>query len=508
MIEGHKVVAPHEMARIERLAYAEGASEIQFMENAGIGIAKVVQDYVKAHHLKKQVTLLVGKGNNGGDALTAGRHLRAQGFLVKAFHLFSLGSCSPLCQKQAELFKLADGDIEVLHNVEELKFLDGIILDGIFGTGFKGSVEGLTADVIKAANSSGCKIIAVDIPSGVNGDSGAVESVAIQAEQTLSLGLPKLGFFIGEGWNHLGELAHIDFGLGSKYTDQAAPKAFLLDDKKLSYLFAPVKRNRHKYQKGYVLAVAGSEGLSGAAILSSFAALRSGAGMVRLFYPEEIEYELSRAPVELIKESWDYQNFARIFKESKRAHAMLIGPGLGRSRKAEKMLKKLLANLLVPCVIDADALFILSEHSSWNLPQHCILTPHREEMERLLELGPKNLIDDVSLHTLCQKYVERKKVTLVLKGGPSFIFHPHSAPLLITHGTPGLATAGTGDVLTGVITAFLAQRLDPRIAAVLGVSMHGIAGEIASKQKTLYCMVASDVIENLPEAFKSQIPSL
>ncbi len=502
MLEGQKVIAAGEMARIEKLAYAEGASEVEFMEKAGEGIAKAAEDFIASHNLDKQVVLLAGKGNNGGDAYVAGRHLVSKGFSVIAFHLDPLDSCGPLCKKQSEQFKSAGGKCHLIEKGKEIPFpKSGIILDGIVGTGFKGKAEGVMAHAIEQANHSCLPILAIDIPSGVNGNTGAVEGVAIQAEQTIYLGLPKLGFYIGEGWNHVGELVHVDFGLAQKFVEQAEGKAYLLDEENLHCLFPPLKRNRHKYDAGYVLAVAGSSGLGGAALLSSFAALRSGAGIIRLFYPEEMEEELGRAPLELVKEAWDFQNFARIYKECKRARSMLIGPGLGRSKETEKMLKKLLANLPLPCVIDADALFFLSKHLSWELPEHTILTPHRKEMERLLAFKSNSYMDDISFHTLCQKFAEQKKVTIVLKGGPTFVFHPGTLPMIITRGTPGLATAGTGDVLTGVIAALLAQRMDARSAAIAGSALHGMAGEIASFQKTPYCMVASDVIDNLPEAF-------
>jgi len=501
--EGQKVVAANEMARIEGLAYAKGAIERDFMENAGRGIAAHVEEYIKQHKVDKHVVLLVGKGNNGGDAYTAGKRLIERGYTVVALHLFSLDSCGPLCQEQHRAFKQMGGAVEFLHQEKKLSFPStGIILDGLVGTGFKGKAEGILSFAIEAANASKLPIIAIDIPSGVNGNTGEVGTIAIKADLTIYLGLPKIGFFIGQGWNHIGKLVGADFGLSEEFIAQAKAQAYLLNEEILPALLPPIEKNRHKYQAGYVLAIAGSKEMSGAALLSTSSVLRAGAGIVRLFYPFGMEVELAKAPYELIKEGWDFKHFERIEEESKRAKAALIGPGLGRSKIVKNMLKQLLKKTSLPCVIDADALYFLAENPSWVFPEQALLTPHHKEMERLLgdEHQPKN---DLELHSLCQQFVEKKKTTLILKGGPTCIFDHRGPPLFVLRGDPGMATAGTGDVLTGILAALLAQKLPLREAAILGVYLHGRAGEIAASKKTSYSLIASDLIENLSEAFSS-----
>lgn len=488
-----KVVTAQEMSRIEGLAYAEGASEVAFMENAGTAIAQIAYDYLTKKGCDKSVALLVGKGNNGGDAYVAGAKLLEKGVSVRAYHFYSLDLCGPLCKQQHERFKNAGGQVIFFHRAEEVLFAPcSVILDGLVGTGFHGKAEGILEVAIEKANASRIPIIAIDIPSGLNGNTGEIGSVAIRACQTISLGLPKIGFFLGEGWNHIGELVHADFGLGAKFIEEAKEEAHLLDEKKLTSLLPPIKRNRHKYEAGYVLAWGGSPGMPGAALLATLATLRSGAGMVRLFYPQEMEMELSAAPMELLREPW---NGEKILQESGRARAMLIGPGIGRTKEVKKALKWLLLRLHIPCVLDADALYLLSENLSWSLPDHCVVTPHRQEMQRLLSKEEK-----VTLAT-CQKFAEEKDVTVVLKGGPTFVFHPQTKPVIVPYGDPGMATAGAGDVLTGVIAALLAQQLDAHTAALLGVALHGIAGQCAAAEKTSYCMIASDIIAALPKAF-------
>lgn len=498
-IEGVKVITSKEMRRIEEKAYSQGASDIQFMENAGNAIAEIVDDYLHSRHRMLHVSLFVGKGNNGGDAYAAGIKLLEKGIAVDSFHFYPFEECSPLCRKQHERFKKAGGKVHFILKEERIHFEhDGIILDGLVGTGFHGEVQGILAHAIKEANQASIPIIAIDIPSGVNGDTGEVASAAIYAAETIYLGLPKIGFFIGDGWNHVGNLIHADFGLDKKFIDEAQEEAYLLNEEQIQHCMPRMKRNRHKYDAGYVLAISGSLEMPGAAILASAASLRSGAGIVRLFHPENMP--MAGMPPEIIREVWNLDKKKRIFSEAERADAVLIGPGLGRTKEVKKLLDALLERLTLPCIIDADALYFLAEHPKWKLPEISILTPHRKEMERLLSQKLKKETDQ-DFHNACQDFVDKKKVTLVLKGGPTFIFHPGTVPIIVPRGDPGMATAGAGDVLTGIIAALAAQGLEARAAAAMGVYLHGVAGETASFLKTPFCMIASDITDSLPEAF-------
>lgn len=483
MVKGFKVITAEESARIEKIACQEGCKAIDFMMQAGRGIADMTERFVTQRGLEKKVTLLVGKGNNGGDALFAGSFLLKLGYRVLALHPYTLSESTPLCQTAAKQFLEAGGKIE------KSTPLEGVILDGLLGTGFQGKLEGVLAEIIEKANTSHLPILAIDIPSGLNGNNGEVSSIAIKAKKTFFLGLPKLGFFINEGWNHVGELIAVDFGLPSKYLDQAHAEALLPFEASLKQLLPPIKRTRHKYEAGYLLAIAGSKGMTGAAILACYAALRSGTGIVRLLHPEEISSDLNSAPWEIIKTTF---SFDYLLPELKRAQSLLIGPGMGRSEATKKLLLSLLPQLTLPHVIDADALYFLREIPNWTPPANTLLTPHRKEMETLIENQP----------TLshCQDFVDQKKVTLVLKGAPTFIFHPQSLPLIMIQGDPGMATAGSGDVLTGIAASLMAQKLTSYQAAALAVYLHGCAGEQAALHKSSYGMIASDIIENLPDS--------
>ncbi len=496
-LEGLKIVTAQEMVRIEKMAYADGVSEQTFMENAGDAVAMAAEQFIHEHGLPKVVTLLVGKGNNGGDAFAAGAKLIEAGYQVAAVHIYPLDQCSSLCKKMHEKFRTLGGSVRKTCEFGS----KGIILDGLVGTGFHGKADDLLALAIESAHRSKLPILAIDIPSGVNGTTGEVESVAIHATETIFLGLPKSGFFLKNGWDHVGKLRYASFGLGEKYIAQGKAFAFLLNEEAM--LLPPIKRTRHKYQAGYVIAIAGSPGMPGAALLASYAVLRAGAGIVRLFHPSGMEAELSGAPFEVIREGWDGKNLSPIKEEAKRAKAMLIGPGIGRTIKTEKMFKAVLSAVKLPMVIDADALYLLSKNPSWKLPPNSVLTPHRGEMELLLSSSKKG--KGKSEIEMCQGYAEEKKTTLVLKGAPTILFHPGTSPLVIGRGDPGMATAGSGDVLTGIIAAMIAQGLDSRQAAALGVYIHGLAGEHAASVLTSYGMTASDLIDFLPNVFKSLI---
>jgi ADP-dependent NAD(P)H-hydrate dehydratase / NAD(P)H-hydrate epimerase len=500
VLEGLKVVSAAEMARIEQIAYTQGASEQSFMENAGVAIAHAVEKFTETNSLPKNIALLVGKGNNGGDALAAGLHLRKQGFKVVALHLYPMENCTPLSQIMYQKFCSLGGTAQHVADKASLQFdKSAMILDGLIGTGFKGKAEGILALAIVCANQSQLPILAIDIPSGLNGTTGEVETVAIHATETVFLGLPKSGFFLNQGWDHVGVLTYASFGLEEKYIAQAKAIAYLPNEETLRQLLPPIKRTRHKYERGYVLAVAGSPSMPGAALLSCNAALHSGAGIVRLFHPQDMEALLSCAPFELIRQGWDQSNLHPISHEALRANAMLIGPGIGREKKAEHMVERILQQIDLPMVIDADALYFLAEHPEWKIPPGSVLTPHRGEMDRLL---PKSSNKKDYLE-LCQGFAEEKGVTIVLKGAPTLIFHPGTSPLILTRGNPCMATAGSGDVLTGIIAAMIAQGLDARSASTLAVYLHGISGEAAAAALTSYCVTASDLTQFLPHAFKN-----
>ncbi len=496
-----KVVLPKQMVHLESQAYRDGASEIDFMEEAGSGVALVVQEFAERNQIDRHVVLLCGKGNNAGDAYVAGVHLLHLEYEVYAFQLAPIDECTPLCRDNYFRFLNEGGHVHELNSPEDIIFpVHGIILDGIFGTGFHGKAEELYAAAIRLANESNLPIISVDIPSGLNGETGVVEGQAILAAETAFLTLPKTGFFLNQGWNHVGRLRFVDFGLPYSYIEESEADFIMLTSDIVKSFFPRLVRNRHKYQAGYVVGLAGSPGMPGAALLSSSAALRSGAGMMRLLHPQGMQAELAHSPYELIKMAYSSQDTDLIIETMNKASATFIGPGLGRTTEVKQLLHKILPGLQKPCVLDADALFFLAEEN-FPLPQQTIFTPHLGELKRLLKIEGEVAIDKQLLQT-CQRYAEDRRITLILKGGPTFIFHPDEIIHINPKGDPGMATAGSGDVLTGLAAGLLAQGLSPHHAALASVYIHGLAGEHAALELTSYCMTSSDIMFFFPEGFK------
>lgn len=493
-----KVVTPQQMSDLESLAYKNGASESDFMEEAGSGVALAVQDYVERHNLDHVVILICGKGNNAGDAYVAGIQLLHLEYEVFTIQSVPISECSRLCRQNYERFIHEGGrTLETLSDPP----VSGIILDGIFGTGFRGGVAEPYLTVIRQANASKLPIIAVDIPSGLNGETGIMEGDAIIAAETAFLGLPKRGFFLNDGWNYVGKMRLVDFGLGDEYVETAKTDLIMLSEDIVKPLLPPIKRNRHKYQAGYVVGLAGSPQMPGAAILSGTSALRGGAGIVRLFYPEGMRSDLAFAPYELICSAYLPNDFNEMILQMNRASAVFIGPGIGQTEEVKTLLRDILPRIEKPCVIDADALNILALEDI-PLPKQTVLTPHHGEMMRLLKkTGSPKLTADFLKE--CLEYAAKKQITLVLKGGPTFILQGGNPMLVNPTGDPGMATAGSGDVLTGLIAAFLAQGVTPKDAAALAVFLHGFAGEFAAEDMTSYGMCASDIFFRFPEAFKS-----
>jgi len=499
-----KVVTSKQMAGIEAKAYNGGCSEKEFMEEAGSGVALVVHDFIERNRFEKQVVLICGKGNNAGDAYVAGVHLIYFDYDVLAIQTFPLEECSDLCKLNQIRFLEAGGQYKAISSADEMSLPEGgVIVDALFGTGFRGKVNAPIDAIIKKVNASGLPIIAIDIPSGLNGETGEVESEAIIATETAFLGLPKTGFFLREGWNHVGRLSFVDFGLPQAYIEESESSLVMLSIDMMKPMLPKIIRTRHKYQAGYVVGWAGSPGMPGAALLSSLAALEGGAGIVRLLHLEGMQTELAFAPYELLRMSYGENNAPEMLQVLNKASATFIGPGLGSSPLIRHLLGEIIPQLEKPCVLDADALNFLAEEKI-PFPKQAVLTPHLGEMKRLLK---RNVTEPIGMDFLktCQEYAIQHQITLVLKGAPTFIFHPGEPMMVNPNGDPGMATAGSGDVLTGLIASLLAQGLTPHHAALLGVYLHSTAGEFAAQEVTSYCMVASDIINHFPEAFRFRL---
>lgn len=504
-----KIVSSQQMQHLEAQAFRDGASQSDFMEEAGSGIALVVHDYIESKNLDHAICLMCGKGNNAGDAYVAGIHLLHLDYDVIAYQLWPIDDCSTLCRANYQRFLEEGGRVMQIGSADELIVpAKGLLVDGILGTGFSGTITEPYASIIWHMNNSGLPIIAIDIPSGLNGTTGKAQDneMSIIATETAFLGLPKTGFFLQDGWNSVGKLRYVDFGLPKPYIDESEADLQMLTKEIVIPLLPEMSRNRHKYEAGYIIGIAGSPGMPGAAILAASAALKSGAGIVKMLHPKGMEVELSSSPPELIKVPYDENGVEEIAEFVNKASSIYIGPGLGREPATFAFLRQLLPLVKTACVIDADALDFLAspEGRLLSLPAQTILTPHRGEMQRLLGSAAKAPPITLDYLKQCQAFAAHKMATIVLKGGPTFIFHPDEPIYVCGRGDPGMATAGSGDVFTGLIAGLLGQKIAPLHAAMLGSYIHGLAGEYAAAEITPYCMTAGDILYHFPEGFMFQ----
>ncbi|MCB1119567.1 MAG: NAD(P)H-hydrate dehydratase [Chlamydiia bacterium] len=498
-----KVITAKKMAQLEQQAYSEGYSEENFMEEAGSGVALVVHDFIEWTGHDKTLYLLCGKGNNAGDAYVAGIHLLHLDYEIVAYQLFPEEACSPLCTKNIKRFIAEGGIVHYVHSIQEVQFVsDGVIIDGLLGTGFSGKLKGLLAEVVKKANYSPLPVISIDIPTGLDGTTGVVDEDAIEATTTAFLGFPKLGFFLNDGWNFSGSLEGVDFGLPHHLVDHTQPDLLMLEPTQIKKLIPKNKRSQHKYEAGYVTAIAGSKEMPGAAILTTLSSLRAGAGIVRLYHPQDMQPLIVSTPPEILKTSYDSPE--DLIAKINQSDAVIIGPGIGISSEKETLLSTLVPQLSIPCLLDADALTLYAQNP-FPLPQNVVMTPHHGELKRLLKLESVDLIDSQLLNR-CQEFASDLNVTLVVKGGPTFIFQKNLTPSVNPTGDPGMATAGSGDVLSGLIGAFLSRKLSCYDAARLGVYLHGLAGEHAAQDLGSACMIASDILNYFPLAFSFEVP--
>ncbi|MCB1112860.1 MAG: NAD(P)H-hydrate dehydratase [Chlamydiales bacterium] len=497
------VVTAKAMAETEALAYADGCREEDFMEAAGRGVAAAVHEFVDHHKMPHRVYLLCGKGNNAGDAYVAGCYLKDHNYQVIALQTAPIDTCSELCKKNHDRFVEIGGTVIKIKDSGDIEFTrEGVIVDALFGTGLQSAPREPFASIINHANDSGLPIIAVDIPSGLNGNSGIAEGAVIRAAETVFLGLPKLGFFLNQGWDHVGILHYVDFGLPNKFSDNAESAVLMFTQEMMEARIPKMQRSRHKYQAGSVVGLAGSPQMPGAANMASLSALRGGAGIVKLLHPPGMETVLASSAFELIKIPYDRNDPDSLLTIMNSASALFIGPGIGVSDDTISLLKALLPKIAVPVVIDADGLNIIATHKI-TLPEQTILTPHHGEMRRLLQTEERYPLD-LNYLSVCQKYAEKNNVTIILKGAPTFILHPKSKPYVIARGDPGMATAGSGDVLTGLTAALLAQGLAPHDAAATAAYIHAAAGEYAAAVYTSYCMIATDIIRFFPDLLRKR----
>lgn len=496
-----KVIDAKEMKRIEKKSIEQGADPEAYMTLAAENATQQILHFLKNFQDLNYVSIVTGKGNNGGDGFAIAHMLKDKGVEVKVFALFPKEKCSPLSQKQREIFEKKSKSIIDVKDPRDLAQVQGIIVDAILGTGFEGSVESPLREVIEMINQIPFPKVAIDIPSGLNGNTGCVESVAIKAYLTIYLGAPKTGYFLEEGMNHIGQLIGVDFGLDQKYLDEANASFSFFNEALARFMLPPVAGKRHKYDAGYTIALAGGDGMYGAAHLCCLAAMRSGTGIIKLFYPQQDQLQLSSFPPEIIKVGYEESDFSLLFKELQRASSFLIGPGLSKNDQRKPIVHEMIMNSSTPLVIDADGLYFIKDIDLSKVNRPIILTPHKGELMKLLNI--EKSASEASILLRAQEYVEKNDTVIIFKGAATFVIAKGIKPIVLTFGSPGMATAGAGDVLTGVIASMLSLTRNKLTASLLSVYIHQVAGYYATASKGPHSVLASDIISSLPTALQS-----
>ena len=492
----------------------EPVKSIALMERAAVACFNwIIQNFNKNTSFK----IFCGKGNNGGDGVAIARLLSIKKYKVSVYIIGEKKSSSPDFESNFKRLQKTSSEIFLVNDKKAFPVLskEDVIIDALFGTGLNKKPRGFIASLIEYINGYKTQVISIDVPSGLQVDGSKSDGLrltgsrlhdlsdgdrqTIKASYTLTFQNQKLAYLITENEKYFGKVVLLDIGL-SKAFEEKEPAQFELTDKNwISEIYQPRKEFTNKGDYGYACLLSGSYGMMGAAVLSSKACLRSGVGKLTC-YICEAGYNILQSCVpeamckvfgdKYIKDTKDFNDFSVIG----------IGPGIGRYPSHKKLLKDLFATFKKPVVIDADALNILSENQTLYklIPVNSIITPHPKEFERLF--GKTNSGFDRIKLALTK--AQELKIFIVLKDHYTFIATPNGKGYFNSTGNSGMATAGAGDVLTGIITGLLAQKYSSLDACILGVYLHGLAGDIAANLLSKEALIAGDIIDHLGDAFK------
>lgn len=488
-------ITPEEMTEFDREAIEKGTTGDLLMERAGTSAALVAMRMTN----RKQgpVQIWCGPGNNGGDGFVLARLLKKEGYRVYTILATLPGkSLSHDCQTNLGRYIQAGGQVLSPQNLEDLPSSPALVVDSLLGTGFKGELKGIFAKCVDIMRGFDCSFLAIDIPSGINGRTGKTDPLTLPADITVTFAAPKAGLLFPPGCGYAGTVYVADIGID---IDQIPLRKVLgLSD---AFSLLPERpSDAHKGTFGKLLLIGGSEGMPGAPQLMSMGALRSGAGLVFLSIPLPAHSLVSGRIPEVISSYFLPGDHLGLPKYDK-FDAVAVGPGMGNSPATDKIVSYILHNWDVPLVLDADALNILKNPSE-QLSKYkgpLLITPHPGELSRMTKCDPSNI---GSKSKAAERLSVSSGATVLLKGKPSMVFDPEAGCCLIPTGNSGLATGGSGDILTGIVTSLMAQGLKPFDAAVLGAYVHGLSADIAIEHSSERSLIPSDVVSCLGKAFR------
>ncbi|MDI6824829.1 MAG: NAD(P)H-hydrate dehydratase [Bacillota bacterium] len=515
-----KAVTGAEMREIDRLAQEEAAIPgLILMENAGRAVFGQALRMLGGEPAGRRVLVLCGKGNNGGDGLVVARHLCHHGAEVRVLlaampeELKGDAAANLAMARAEEALPGARLAVRSLSGpgwedalAEELAAAD-LVVDALLGTGIQGGARGQVAQVIEILNRAERPVLSVDVPSGLDADTGAVSGPCVRARVTVTLGLPKVGLLIYPGAEYAGRVLVADIGIPPGLVDRVDPQVEMLEEPQVAAWLPARPPAAHKGTFGHLWVVAGSQGMVGAAKMAAMAGLRGGAGLVTLALPARQQPVVAAGLSEVMtrglpeEEGMLSASALDVLKEAGRGvEAWAIGPGLGRSPGVATLVRDFVRWCPAPLVIDADGLWALgSDLSLLRDREHpTVLTPHPGEMARLLDSTVASVQAD--RREAVREAARRARAVVVLKGARSLVGTPTGRVFINPTGNVGMATGGSGDVLTGLVGAFLAQGVPAERAACLGVFLHGLAGDLAAGRRGRLSLVAGDILTWLPQA--------
>jgi len=490
-----KLANPDQMKKIDQLAIDKyKIPGVVLMETAAQRVAEKAREMLGEKLLDKKTVIIAGKGNNGGDAFAAARHLHQWGCKVTVASLAPEDQIKGDPEIYVRILQQLGVNIHFLYREDDLPALEklmeeaDLIIDGIFGTGIYGDITGFTADVITAVNNSTARVLSIDIPSGINGKTGQVCKLAVKADETVTFAFPKPGLFQYPGAKYAGNISVADIGIPPDAVNEANLNGQLIDCRMAARYLPERPADGHKGTFGKLMIISGSAGMSGSGTLAAKAAFKMGSGLVYLAVPKSLAFIYNVAIPEAITLQMQDddglimpENLEALKFISNTMDAVVIGPGLSTKPQVSSWVGTFVAECRRPIVIDADALNIIAKQPHILLERKAptVITPHPGEFSRLTGLPveniQKNRIDEAL--SFSSKY----NITVVLKGAGTVIANPGGEYFVNSTGHPGMAVAGSGDVLAGIIGSLIGQGVDHENACAVGVFIHGRCGEILAR---------------------------
>jgi hydroxyethylthiazole kinase-like uncharacterized protein yjeF len=492
-----KILSARQIREIDaKTIHYEGISSLELMKRA----AGAFYDWFIKKYTDKNSAILIlsGVGNNGGDGLMVARLLHKAGYRVQACVVEYSENYSEDCAHNVRRVKAENVPFKRITKEKEIPNFSEyeILIDALFGTGLSREITGIAAEVIKKMNESGKTIVSIDIPSGLFLDKKT--TFAVEADETVTFQIPKLALYLPDNYRFVGNVTIVNIGLSEKAIEEASTNRFLIEKKDIRELLKPLSKFAHKGTQGHALIIGGSLGKSGSVCLASKAALKTGCGLVTAYLPKCATPVIQTYIPEAMAIEDNNNAFITDIDYDINPHAIGIGVGMGKREETQQAFYRFLQRNPVPMVIDADGLNMLSLHPEWFdlLPPKTILTPHPKELSRLIG----EWCDDYEKIDKATAFAQKHQLIVIIKGAYSLIIDSENL-YVNDSGTPALATAGSGDVLTGMIASLLAQGYEPVHAAKTGVYLHGLTANLTQQTIHPRSFVASDIIDNIGNAY-------